>query len=151
MEFLHFGMKVDDIRASSDLLGRLLGISWEPITEYAIELDFAGRVEPGRTLVSHGLTEAGVEIEMVQSIDGRTPDERVLGAREGVSHVVYRVDDLDSAKARAEESGLAQVCAYRSEYVDFVFYEGDVLGGLLLQLVKFHGERQPVSGNSAVS
>ncbi len=141
MEFLHFGMKVDDIRASSQLLGRVLGIEWEPIKEYAVELDFAGQPEPGRTLVSHGLAEGGVEIEMVQSLEGRSPDEQVLGEREGVSHIAYRVDALEAAMARAEESGLTRLCSYRSEYVDFVFYESATLGGMLLQLVTFHGDR----------
>src|SRR5207247_737116 len=79
MEFLHFGLKVDDIAATSGLLGRLLGVSFEPIEEYAIELDFAGGPEAGRTLVTHGLTERGVEIELVQAIDGRVPDTEVLG------------------------------------------------------------------------
>jgi hypothetical protein len=34
------------------------------------------------------------------------------------------------------------VCFYASDYVDFVFYDGPGLGGILLQLVRFHGERR---------
>jgi len=141
MQFLHFGMMVDDVDVSSRLFGSLLGISWEPVKEYAIELDFAGRSEPGRTLVTHGLTEAGVEIEMVQALEGRSPDTQVLGAREGVSHIAYQVDDLEPAMARAEQAGLTALCSYRSEQVDFVFFDGPGLGGILLQLVQFHGPR----------
>ncbi len=141
MEFLHFGMKVDDIAATSGLLGRLLGVSFEAIKEYAIELDFAGRPEQGRTLVTHGLTEGGVEIELVQAIEGRVPDTEVLATREGVSHIAYRVDDLEAAMTDAAHAGLKPVCSYHSEYVDFAFYSGPDLGGLLLQFVQFHGER----------
>jgi catechol 2,3-dioxygenase-like lactoylglutathione lyase family enzyme len=142
MEFLHFGLKVDDISATSGLLGRLLGVSFEPIEQYAIELDFVGGPEPGRTLVTHGLTEHGVEIELVQAIDGRVPDTEVLGTRQGVSHIAYRVDDLEAATVDAAQAGLNPVCSYHSDYVDFAFYSGPELGGLLLQFVQFHGERK---------
>jgi catechol 2,3-dioxygenase-like lactoylglutathione lyase family enzyme len=141
MEFLHFGMKVNDIETSSTLYGSLLGISWEAVKEYAVDLDFAGTTESGRSLVSHGLTAGGVEIEMVQVLAGRSPDTDALGPREGVSHIAYRVDDLDAAVARAEQSGLQLICSYRSEQVDFVFCDGPGLGGILLQLVQFHGPR----------
>lgn len=141
MEFLHFGMRVDDIAATSDLFGRLLGISWEPIKEYAIDLEFVDAAEHGRTLVTHGLTEGGVEIELVQVLAGRAPDSEVLGAREGVSHIAYRVDDLNAALADATAAGLSPVCSHHSEYVDFVFCSGPKSGGLLVQLVKFHGDR----------
>jgi catechol 2,3-dioxygenase-like lactoylglutathione lyase family enzyme len=141
MKFLHFGLRVDNIAASSELFGATLGISWEPIKEYAVELDFAGRSESGRSLVTHGLTDGGVEIEMVQALSGRSPDTEVLGDREGVSHIAYQVDDLDAALARAEERGLSELCSYHSEQVDFAFCDGPGLGGVLLQLVQFHGPR----------
>ena len=141
MQFLHFGMKVDDIEASSRLFGSLLGISWEPVKEYALELDFAGQLESGRTLVTHGLTESGVEIEMVQAVSGRSPDTEVLGVGEGVSHVAYQVDDLAASMTWAERAGLSVLCSYDSEQVDFAFFNGPGLGGILLQLVQFHGAR----------
>src|SRR4051794_30256469 len=119
MEFLHFGMRVTDVERSSALFGALLGMTWEPIKEYDVELDFAGEAERGRTLVTHGLTEDGVEIEMVQALTGRSPDSAVLGDREGVSHVAYRVDNLDAAHGRALAAGLTTLCTYRSEQVDF--------------------------------
>src|SRR3954452_4469468 len=131
-------MKVDDIDSSSQLFGALLGMTWEPVKEYSVELDYAGQPENGRTLVTHGLTPAGVEVEMVQTLSGRSPDTDVLGTREGVSHIAYRVDDLAAARAKAEEAGLTTLCSYRSDQVDFVFYDGPGLGGILLQLVQFH-------------
>src|SRR3954451_22376245 len=134
-------MKVDDVQASSQLFGSLLGMEWEPVKEYAIDLDFAGRPEPGRTLVTHGLTADGVEVEMVQALAGRSPDTEVLGYREGVSHIAYQVDDLAAATTRAEAAGLSTLCSFGSEQVSFVFLDGPALGGILLQLVQFHGPR----------
>jgi hypothetical protein len=82
-----------------------------------------------------------VEIEMVQAVRGRDPDTAVLGRRQGVSHIAYRVDDLPPAMARAEAAGLQRLCTYSSDQVDFSLHEGPALGGMLLQLVAFHGER----------
>jgi hypothetical protein len=141
MEFLHFGMKVDDISSSTGLFGALLGISWGPVSEHSVELDFAGQPEPSRTLVAHGVTASGVEIEMVQTLTGRSPDVELLGDREGISHIAYRVDDLDVALTRAVNAGLTTVCAHRSEQADVAFCSGPGLGGILLQLVQFHGLR----------
>src|SRR3954454_3183243 len=135
-------MRVDDVQASSQLFGSLLGLTWEPVKEYAVELDFAGTPEPGRSLVTHGLTADGVEVEMVQALAGRSPDTQVLGDREGVSHIAYEVDDLAAATARAEAGGLTTLCSFGSEQVSFVFLDGPGLGGILLQLVQFHGPRQ---------
>jgi hypothetical protein len=83
-----------------------------------------------------------VEIELVQAIEGRVPDTEALGSREGVSHIAYRVDGLEAAKADAAQAGLKPVCAYHSDYVDFAFYSGPDLGGLLLQFVQFHAARK---------
>ena len=141
MEFLHFGMKVDDLRTSAAMFEQLLDITWEPVKEHAVELEFADGRHVGRSLVTHGLTASGVEIEMVQAIEGRSPDVEALGDRQGVSHIAYRVEDLAAATARAELAGLRRVCSYASDYVDFTFYQGPGLGGILLQFVTFHGER----------
>jgi hypothetical protein len=82
MDFLHVGMKVSDIRASSALFAELFGIAWEPVREYPLQtITLEGSVSPSTTLVTHGTTTSGVEIEMVQVTEGRTADELVLGER----------------------------------------------------------------------
>lgn len=145
MQFLHFGMRVNDIRRSSELLHDLVGISWEPVKEYVTTSGAGDSTEEARSLVTHGLTADGVEIEMVQSLEGPSPDTFVLGDREGLSHIAYRVDDLESALATARDRGLRVVNSYQSDYVDFVFCDGPGLGGMLLQLVRFHRDREPIA------
>ena len=55
MKFLHVGMKVDDIERSRALYGQLFGMSWEPVSEYALgDAVLEGEVVASRTLVSHG-------------------------------------------------------------------------------------------------
>jgi hypothetical protein len=37
VDFLHVGMKVADIRASSALFAELFGMTWEPVREYTLQ------------------------------------------------------------------------------------------------------------------
>jgi catechol 2,3-dioxygenase-like lactoylglutathione lyase family enzyme len=142
MEFLHVGMKVDDIERSRALYGQLFGMTWEPVSEYALaDAVLEGEVSPSRTLVSHGWSVDGTEIEMVQVVEGRTADHLVLGDHEGLSHVAFSVDDLKSAVAAAETAGLRRVSEWSSPAVDYVFLAGAALGGLLVQLVQFKAPR----------
>jgi catechol 2,3-dioxygenase-like lactoylglutathione lyase family enzyme len=143
MDFLHVGMKVHDIERSARLYAAAFGIVWEPVREYQLsDITLEGRVTPSCTLVTHGKTSQGFEIEMIQVLDGAAADDIVLGGREGVSHLAFTVDDLDTAAAQASEHGLRLVSEYRSDYVDFGFFTGDELGGLLTQLVHFKQPRQ---------
>jgi len=63
MEFLHVGLKVDDIHRSTEMYRTMFGIDWEPIREYALDdVTLNGEVSPSRTLVTHGRTANGFEI-----------------------------------------------------------------------------------------
>ncbi len=143
MEFLQVGLKVDDIHRTSEMYGALFGIEWEPVREYTLDdATLHGQVTPSRSLVTHGRTSTGVEIELVQVLDGHTADEVVLGDREGISHFGFTVPDLDAAIAEGEARGLRNVSEWRSEYVDFAFLDGAGLGGALIQLIHFNQERR---------
>jgi predicted enzyme related to lactoylglutathione lyase len=142
MDFLHIGMKVHDIERATRCYAEAFGIVWEPVREYQLShITLEGDAAPSRTLVTHGKTAQGIEIEMVQGLEGKTADDLVLDGREGVSHIAFTVDDLDAAIAQATERGLRLVSEYRSEQVDFAFFDGDDLGGVLAQLVHFKQER----------
>ena len=147
MGFLHIGMKVHDIERATRCYTAAFGIAWEPVREYQLtDITVDGDAAPSRTLVTHGKTAEGFEIEMVQGLEGKTADDLVLDGREGVSHIAFTVDNLDTAIAAAIERGLRLVSEYRSEQVDFAFFDGDDLGGVLAQLVHF---KQPRPGYQA--
>ena len=138
MGFLHVGMKVHDIERATRCYAALFGIAWEPVREYRLShITVDGDGSPSRTLVTHGKTAEGFEIEMVQVLEGKVADDLVLDGREGMSHIAFTVDDLDTAIGEATKGGLRLVSEYRSEQVDFAFFAGDDLGGLLAQLVHF--------------
>jgi catechol 2,3-dioxygenase-like lactoylglutathione lyase family enzyme len=143
MEFLHVGMKVNDIQRSVELYRTMFGMDWEPVKEYALtDITLHGVKTPCTTLVTHGKTANGFEVEMIQVVSGRTADNLVVGDGEGLTHFAFTVDDIDAAIADAAGRGLKVVCEFRSPYVDFVFIEGEQLGGPLTQLVKMNQPRQ---------
>lgn len=141
MEFLHAGFAVKDIHRSLALYRDLFGMRFEPVREYALTTEVHGRPNPIRTLVTHGFTTSGVEFEMVQSLEGTSSDSLILGDREGLSHLAFRVDDLPAARARMEAQGLKMVYAFAAEQIEFQFFQGEGLAGALIQLVYFRGGR----------
>lgn len=141
MKFLHTGFAVKDIHRSVELYRELFGFRFEPVKEHALTTLLDGKPNPIRTLVTHGWTDNDVEFEMVQSVSGISSDSLILGDREGLSHIAFTVDDLPAARAQAEARGLKMIYEFASEKVDYQFFEGEGLAGVLVQLVKFHGAR----------
>ena len=141
MEFLHVGLQVKDIQASSQFYAEMFGIKWEPIKEYeSEEEDASGASVRFATLVTHGWTPNGFEIEMVQRLGpGNPAPPPEIGY--GLDHIAFTVEDFDGALAEAEERGLEKTSEYRSDYADYAFFTGDVLGGTLAQLVQYKQPR----------
>lgn len=141
MEFLHVGFAVKDIHRSAALYRDLFGMRFEPVREYALTTQHEGRDNPIRVLVTHGFTTSGVEFEMVQSLSGVSSDSLVLGDREGLSHMAFRVDDLPAERARLQARGLEPIYTFASDQIDYEFFAGPDLAGILIQLVCFHVPR----------
>ena len=89
MDFLHVGMKVHDIERPTRFYTAVFGITWEPVRQYLLgDITLNGDMAPSRTLVTHGKTAQGFEIEMVQVLEGEVADDLALGDREGLSLAV---------------------------------------------------------------
>lgn len=90
MGFLHVGMKVHDIERATQCYTSVFGIAWEPVREYQLShITLESDLAPSRTLVTHGKTAQGVEIEMVQVLEGEVADDLVLDDR-GIAHRLLR-------------------------------------------------------------
>ncbi len=143
MNLLHFGFKVNDIARSSAIYADLFGVVWDPVREYDVPVSVNGQARRNRSLVTHGKTSDGIEIEMVQPIEGEVPDDIALGDREGISHVAFAVHDLQSERARLLARGIEIVNEGTAPKADWLFVTDDRLGGVLVQLVQLHQEKQP--------
>ncbi|MDZ4363262.1 VOC family protein [Brevundimonas sp.] len=134
MRLLHFGFAVRDVEATTTAWRELFGIDWEPVARHALPDPDQGADHV--SLVTHGRTGDGVEIEMVQTVSGRTVDAQVFGDREGVSHVAFQVDDLATERARMIAAGVEVVDEGSAPRADWVFLRDPRLGGALVQLVQ---------------
>jgi catechol 2,3-dioxygenase-like lactoylglutathione lyase family enzyme len=134
MDLLHLGFAVRDIETTSQAYRDLFGIAWDPIVHYALPDPDGG--EDQVSLVTHGRTGDGVEIEMVQTVSGQTVDARWFGDREGVSHIAFRVEDLAAERARLTAGGVEIVGEGSAARADWFFVRDERLGGALVQLVQ---------------
>ena len=137
MKLLHFGFQVHDIERTTQAYRELFGLEWEPVKEYALP-PREGEEGASRTKVSHAWTDDGVEIEMVQQVEGTSVDHAVLGDREGISHVAFAVDDLAAEKAKAQANGLKVIHEGTAPRASWFFIQDDRLGGALIQMVQLH-------------
>ena len=135
MRLLHFGFAVRDIGTTSAAYRELFGIEWEPVARYALADGEGGEQV---SLVTHGHTGDGTEIEMVQTVSGDTVDARWFGDREGVSHIAFQVDDLAAERARLSEMGVEIVGDGSAPRADWFFVRDERLGGALVQLVQLN-------------
>jgi hypothetical protein len=143
MNLLHFGFKVKDVAQSSALYAELFGIVWDPIREYDVPVMVGGQARRNRAYVTHGKTSDGIEIEMVQPIEGDVPDDIVLGDREGISHVAFAVESLEQEKSKLIARGIEIVNEGTAPRADWLFVADQRLGGALVQIVQLHEGKQP--------
>ncbi len=136
MRLLHFGFRVHDIERTMQAYQDLFGIDWDPVVEYA--LPKADNASVSRSKVTHGKTGDGVEIELVQYLEGAPIDDHVLGGREGVSHIAFVVEDLAAERARADANGVAIVGEGSAPRASWIFLHDDRLAGALVQLVQLN-------------
>jgi catechol 2,3-dioxygenase-like lactoylglutathione lyase family enzyme len=134
---LHFGFRVHDIERTMSAYTELFGIEWDPVAEYALPRD-GDASQLSRSKVTHGKTGDGVEIELVQYVEGPPVDDLVMGGREGVSHVAFVVDDLAAERARAEAKGITIVNEGAAPRASWIFLHDERLGGALVQLVQLN-------------
>ena len=134
MDLLHFGFAVRDVETTSQAYRDLFGVAWAPIARYVLPDPDGGADQV--SLVTHGHTHDGVEIEMVQTVSGQTVDARWFGDREGLSHIAFKVEDLAAERARLTAGGVQIVGEGSAPRADWFFVRDDRLGGALVQLVQ---------------
>ena len=138
MRCLHFGFKVNDIEKTSRAYAELFGLEWEPIKEFEMTSRVGDEVGPTRSKVSHAWTEDGCEIELVETVTGKSVDTDLMGTREGLSHLAFQVDDLAAERARLEGKGVVVISEGTAPRASWFFVKDERLGGALVQLVQLH-------------
>jgi catechol 2,3-dioxygenase-like lactoylglutathione lyase family enzyme len=138
MRFMHFGFKVHDIEKTSAAYRELFGLDWEPIKEFTLPTRVGDSFADARSKVTHAWTDDGVEIELVQTVEGLSVDDALLGDREGMSHIAFQVEDLAAERAKAEARGANILSEGTAPRASWFFILDERLGGALVQLVELH-------------
>ena len=79
-----------------------------------------------------------VQIELIELVSGKTVHEDFLKAKgEGLNHLGFRVDDLESAKKDAEKAGLNVVQSFtRPDGSGFAYVDSDKVGGVMIEMIQ---------------
>lgn len=138
MRLFQIGYKVNDIHRTIAAYRDLFGFEWEEVKTY--DLPESGARARTRSLVSHARLEGGVELELVETVDGVTADVELLGDGEGISHIGLMVDDLEAAKAQMTARGARIAHEGEAARAVWAFVIDGRLGGAMVQLVQMRDE-----------
>ncbi len=134
MRLFQVGYKVNDIHRTIEAYRDLFGFEWEEVKSY--DLPASGDRGATRSLVSHARLNDGVELELVETVEGVTADIELLGDGEGISHIGLLVDDLEAAKAQMIARGARIAHEGEAPRAVWAFVIDDRLGGAMVQLVQ---------------
>ena len=127
MKLDHIGIVVRDLEATAAALERIVGLKLTDVENY-------------KDILQVGFLPIGdVDVELLEptSDDGLNADF-LRDHGEGVHHLAFKVDDLDTAVARAVKEG-AQIILGPTEGARgkrIVFLAGDGMGGTIIELLE---------------
>ncbi len=136
----HVALVVKDIEKTAEYYTSTLGIG--PLEAQEVALDgviFHGR--PVKTRFKVASARSGqVEIEMIQPVEGDSPYAEFLNSKgEGLHHLAFDVDDLDSIAAEWAKEGIKPFFSQEFPGVaKFAYFNTDRLGGVVVELFQ-HG------------
>jgi 4-hydroxyphenylpyruvate dioxygenase-like putative hemolysin len=109
----HIGIVVEDMDQAIDYYERVFGLG--PFQTEVYDLSqFTHKSKPINAKVKAGIAYAGsVFVELVQVLEGETPHSEFLRQRgEGLQHVAFSVEDIDSALAELAKEGIEPLMSY---------------------------------------
>lgn len=129
----HIGIVVKDARKVAKAWESLLGIGPWAFVERG-DTDSSGQTV--RALLAFAYTENGVELELIQPVEGRIYHSDFLdNVGEGVHHLAYAVEDVDGETEKLVAQG-AEVVLFQPGVHSYLKFEGD--GGVIIELMRKH-------------
>lgn len=76
-------------------------------------------------------------IELWQPVRGKTVQQEFLNSRgEGVNHIAFHVDDLDSERDKLVEKGIPVVFSVKDENGYMAYFDTRKVGNILIELIQ---------------
>ncbi|MBN2123040.1 MAG: VOC family protein [Deltaproteobacteria bacterium] len=127
----HVGIIVEDLHASLGLFERLFGMRPDTVKEM-----------PDAGLKIAHLRAQNVGIELIQYTRKGCFGEKVMGARKGLNHLSFHVEDIDSSLKDWQEKGIHVMEGFpmQGSQGPVAFFEPETTGEILLELCHHPGE-----------
>lgn len=137
----HMGIVVKDIDRAVQYYSTLFG--WGPFQVREIDTRkfkdffFRGKPATGRFKAAIGRNGSMV-VELFQALEGETPYAEFARAKgEGLHHLGYQVEEIDSALAALQLEGIEPIFHGKSPQGSFAYFETDRIGGIVFELLTF--------------
>ena len=129
----HIGIIVEDMEAALGLLDRLFGMKPEEIQEMP---DAGIRIAP--------LRAQNVGIELIQYTRKGAFGEKVMGARNGVNHLSFRVGNLNTCLKDFRDRGIKVMEGFPRQGSGgaVAFLEPETTGEILLEVCHHSGKEE---------
>jgi catechol 2,3-dioxygenase-like lactoylglutathione lyase family enzyme len=114
---------------------------WGPFSTMEVEVNgFTYKGKKGDCRLKIALASMGpIEIELIQVMEGKTPHSEFLREKgEGIQHLRFHVDDLDSMLAELAKDGIRPVFhhSYPEYGIAFAYLNSDKIGGVMFELIE---------------
>jgi methylmalonyl-CoA/ethylmalonyl-CoA epimerase len=110
----HIGVVVKDIEKAAEFYAATFGLGPFTIDTYSLE-NVSYRGKPASAKMKAAFAFSGdFMIELVEVIEGETPHTEFFNAKgEGVQHLAFPVQDMETSLARLAEQGIVPIFEYK--------------------------------------
>ena len=110
----HIGIVVEDIEKTAEFYATTFGLGPFSIDTYTLE-NVSYRGKPVNAKMKAAFAFSGdFMIELVEVLEGETPHTEFFSARgDGVQHLAFPVDDMETSLARLAERGIVPIFEYK--------------------------------------
>ena len=127
---------VKDIAKAAEYYTSTFGIGPFSIQEAKME-GVILRGKPTTTKIKVALAQSGsLQIELIQPVEGENPYAEFLASKgEGLHHLGFQVDDLDSIVAELAKEGIEPIFHHDFGFLSFAYLNTDQIGGVIFELI----------------
>ena len=134
------GIVVKDVDRAIEYYSSNFG--WGPFRVREVNMNgFSYRGKLSNCRLKMALAKSGpIEIELIQVLEGETPHTEFLREKgEGLQHLRFRVDDLDSMLAELAKEGIHPIFQQRMPDLGaaFAYVNSDKIGGVMFELFEY--------------
>ena len=110
----HIGLVVEDIDKAAEFYSSVFGLGPFSVDTYTLEgVSYRGKPVDAVMKAAFGFS-GDFMIELVEVVEGETPHTEFFRARgDGVQHLAFPVDDMETSLARLAERGIVPIFEYK--------------------------------------